>query len=209
MLRSCRGWRPFGDLVLALFVCGIMWLTGCASPPSPPEEVEFELPTATELQPGDTIRVDVFREPDFSGEFRINEQGAIRHPLMGSVVLAGLTVKEAEDRIVSELAERYLVEPRVVVSTEGTQRGRFVLLGEVKNPGVYPYPAGDTITLLEAIAKAGGFTAAASVDRVRLVRTTDEGSTSMRIRVSRVLSGREPDVEIQPNDVITIPEVRF
>lgn len=165
--------------------------------------------TRGRVQPGDEISVEVFREPDFSGTFRVNQDGLIRHPLMGSLQLEGLTAKEVEDKITADLAARFLVDPRVVVTLAHEQQSRIVLLGEVKRPGVYDYPVGESLTLLEAIAKAGGFTDLASVDRVRLVRSSNGDSESIRIRISRVLSGREQDVELQPNDVITVPEVRF
>ena len=173
------------------------------------EQDDIADPASALVQAGAEINVQVFREPDFSGTFVVNHDGLIRHPLMGSLRLAGMTLSEVEEKIVTELAARYLVDPRVVVTMQQTQQARIVLLGEIKRPGVYEYPVGETLTLLEAIAKAGGFTELASVDRVRLVRSDNGESRSSRIRVSRVLSGREQDVELQPNDVITVPEVRF
>lgn len=165
---------------------------------------------AHRVHAGDEIHLTVFREPDFSGVFRVDASGHIRHPFMGSFYVERLTIREVEEKIHGELAARYLVDPRVVVTVNRTQQQeRIVLLGEVRKPGVYPYPVGATMTLLEAIANAGGFTDMASVDRVRLVRTSNSRSESLRIRVSRLLDGREPDVDLQPNDVITVPEVRF
>lgn len=172
-------------------------------------EAETAAPEAVALQPGDAIKVEVFREPDCSGVFQIDQEGMIRHPLLGAMQLGGMTIKEAGKKIETELSANFLVDPRVVVSRERAPMYRIVLLGQVIKPGVYSYPMADKVTVLEAIATAGGLTELASADRTRLVRTTDGRTESIPIRVSRMLAGREPDVELRPNDVITVPEARF
>lgn len=87
-----------------------------------------------------------------------------------------------------------------------------VLLGEVKKPGVYPLPFGASLTLLQAIAEAGGFTELASPDRVRIVRRLPDGhQTTLRVRVSDLLKskGGKKDVPLEPNDVIMVDQVLF
>ncbi|HMP72066.1 MAG TPA: polysaccharide biosynthesis/export family protein [Kiritimatiellia bacterium] len=163
------------------------------------------------LRPGDQIDVQVFREPSFSGDFQINPEGAIRHPLLGSLTMAGMTVADAEARLITLLAADYLVNPRVVIRVTTARGHQFVLLGEVRSPGVYPLGVGESVTLLQAIANAGGFTELASPDRVRIVRRNNGETITMRVRVSDLLSGRgrEEDIPLQPNDVITVPEILF
>ena len=126
--------------------------------------------------------------------------------------LAGKTVKEAEAFVTRRLAKDYLVNPRVIIKVVAAQSAQIVVLGEVEKPGVYPLPFGDQLTLLQAIADAGGFTELASPDRVRIVRRTADGrQTTLRIRVSDLLDGKgkQQDVPLEPNDVIMVPEVVF
>ena len=164
------------------------------------------------LQAGDELDVQVFREPDLSGTFKLGAAGEIRHSLLGAVPLAGQTVAEAEAEISRRLARDYLVNPRVIVKLTSTQNAQIVLMGEVAKPGVYPLPFGGQMTLLQAIAGAGGFTELASPDRVSLVRRLpDGGQTTLKIRVSDLLGGKgkQPDVPLEPNDVIMVPQVFF
>jgi polysaccharide export outer membrane protein len=163
------------------------------------------------LQPGDEIDLQVFREPDFSGMFRLSPEGTIRHPLMGTLMLAGLSIKQIETQLVDELAERYLVNPSVIVQIKSAQGSQIVILGEVRKPGVYPLIRGDRLTLLQAIANAGGFTELASPDRVRIVRNAGGERSTIRVRVSELLSGRgrQQDIPLEPDDVIMVPEVIF
>lgn len=163
------------------------------------------------LQTGDEIDIQVYREPELSGAFKINPAGEIRHSLAGSIPLAGKTVAEAEEVFTRILAKDYLVQPRVIFKLLSTQSAQIVLMGEVKKPGVYPLPFGDKMTLLQAIAVAGGFTELASPDRVRVVRRLPDGTqTTLKVRVSDLLKGgRQQDIPLEPNDAIMVPEVVF
>jgi protein involved in polysaccharide export with SLBB domain len=164
------------------------------------------------LQPGDEVDLQIYREPEMSGVFRITPEGAIRHPLAGAMAVSGMTIQEAEAHIAKRLAKDYLVNPRVILKLVSAQSAQIVLLGEVKQPGVYPLPPGDSMTLLQAIAGAGGFTELASPDRILIVRKTPDGKqTTIRVRAASLLKGRgkQRDIPLEPNDVITVPEVRF
>lgn len=164
------------------------------------------------LQAGDEVDIQVYREPELSGIFKLGSSGDIRHSLVGPVPLAGMTAAEAEADFTARLAKDYLVNPRVIVKLHSLQSSQIVVLGEVKNPGVYPLPFGETMTLLQAIAGAGGFTDLARPDRVRIVRKTPDGRQStLQIRVSDLLrgQGKQRDVPLEPNDVITVPQVVF
>lgn len=163
------------------------------------------------LQTGDEIDIQVYREPELSGAFKINPAGEIRHSLAGAIPLAGKTVAEAEAVFTRILAKDYLVHPRVIFKLLSTQSSQIVLMGEVKKPGVYPLPFGETLTLLQAIASAGGFTELASPDRVRIVRRLPDGTqTTLKVRVSDLLKGgKQQDIPLEPNDAILVPEVVF
>lgn len=183
-----------------------------AEPDGPSAQEEAAPDSSYVLQAGDEIEIQVYREPDLSGAFRITPSGDIRHPLAGAVSLAGRTLKQAEADFTRILAKDYLVNPRVIFKMLSAQSSQIVLLGEVKKPGVYPLPVGEPMTLLQAVAGAGGFTDLASPDRVRIVRRLPDGrTTTLRVRVSRLLAGKRGhrDIPLEPNDVIMVPEVVF
>lgn len=163
------------------------------------------------LQPGDVVQLEVFREPELSGQFRLSPDGDIRHPLLGSVPLKGLSVSAAEEIIRTALAEKYLVNPRVLLKLDSTTATQILVLGEVRNPGVLTVPYGERLTLLEAIVRAGGFTPKAAPNRTTIVRQVDGRQTTLRVRVADLLSGRDGtrDIPLAPNDVITVPETWF
>lgn len=163
------------------------------------------------IQPGDAVAIDVYREPDLCGEFKIERDGTVAFPLLGKIELSGLTVKEAEKSLTQKLGKDYLVSPKVTIQLRQSVAHRVIVLGEVKAPGVYDIPSGETFTLLQAIAKAGGFSDIAALDRVRIVRIENNEEQSIRVRVSDILKGRAGarDVELRPNDVITVPETVF
>ena len=102
-----------------------------------------------------------------------------------------------------------MLNPKVIISILAAKTSHIVILGEVENPGVHPVPFGERITLLQAIAEAGGFTALANINRVNVVRTVNEREDSIQVRVSRIISGQDSDIELKPNDVIMVPEVIF
>lgn len=175
-------------------------------------ENEISVPPEGKLVPGDEIEVAVFREPDFSGTFTLDEQVAFRHPLLGEVVLSGLDLTDAEKKIQYLLAADFIVEPRVMLKLNREQVSlKVFIFGEVKSPGIYPMPEDGDITLLELIGLAGGFTELASPDRVRVVRKRDGETENLRVRVEELLSGKgnQSDLTLEPDDVVVVPQIIF
>jgi len=202
--------RALRVLALAgLLLCVTLGGTGCALGS---RRLQAELPDAPlMLQPGDTVHVEVFREPELSGSFRLTAEGVIRHPLLGDVALGGLAAAQAEAHLRDRLADNYLVNPRVILRVESSASMQVMVMGEVKRPGSIALEQGERLTLLEAISRAGGFTDAASVNRVRVVRTDNGRRRRIRVRVAKLLAGsnREENMILQPNDVVMIPEIWF
>jgi len=161
------------------------------------------------LSAGDEVLIDVFREPELSGRFRVEASGGIRHPILGAVDLGGLTASEAEQHVLDLLGARYMVNPQVMLHVVSSQAAQIVVLGEVKSPGVRPIPFNEPVTLLQVIAGAGGFTELASVNRVKIVRSTDGRQKQIRVRVASIIAGQEPDVSLEPNDVVMVPQTVF
>jgi polysaccharide export outer membrane protein len=115
------------------------------------------------LVPGDVIRLNIWREPDLTGEFLVHEDGAAVLPKLGSIHVIDYTPTELKTRVVEEYSKT-LRNP----SIEVVVLRRILISGEVSNVGVYPVDP--TMTLVEALALAGGPTPAARNDRVFLIR---------------------------------------
>ena len=206
--KKYRGLRYFFIPFLFLFLSGCAGLKQ-AGLPFAESSMELGSSEGYRLRPGDEVELRVYREPQLSGKFQIDASGLIRHPLCGSFQAAELTVEEAERLITELLGEKYLVNPKVMLSIVFAQGSHIVILGEVMTPGVHPVSFGQSITLLQAIAETGGFTDLASVNRVTVTRSVDGKEQSIRVRVSRLISGEEPDIQLKPNDVIMVPQVVF
>lgn len=154
-------------------------------------------PVTYRLGPGDQLRVLVFGEEQLTGEFRVDDQGRIAMPLIGSVQASGHSPKELEDEIAASLTKGdYLKTPHVTVEVIA-YRPIFVL-GEVTKPGQYPYQPG--MTFLTAVAVAGGFTYRAVEDFGTVVRTIDGKAVTGRVDQSSFLA---------PGDVVQVLERYF
>lgn len=172
-------------------------LTGCAPgrdlPPLPPASVAAEY----RLGPGDAVRLITFGEDQLTGEFRVSDGGTIALPLVGAVHAAGLTPSGLE-RAVAEALKRGNVLRNPSVSAEVIAYRPIFVLGEVNRPGQYPYQPG--MTVVTAVAVAGGFTYRAVESYASVLRTTD--GTAVEGRASR-------QTFVQPGDVVTVFERRF
>jgi len=147
------------------------------------------------LGTGDRLRITVFGEEDLSGEFEVDDTGSIALPLVGEVTAAKKTPRELERDVAAALADGYLVSPRV--SIEVLNYRPFFILGEVKDPGKYPYVNG--MTVLNAVAVAGGYTYRARKDQMVVVRGGENGQEIQAQESTPVL----------PGDIIRVPERLF
>jgi len=148
------------------------------------------------LGPTDRIRLKVYGEPDIIGEYEIDGGGQVSIPLAGHIKAAGATTPQLERLIASALAKGIVRDPRVNV--EIAQYRPYYILGEVKKSGEYPYRLG--LTVMDAVASAGGFTYRANENKVYLRRSgTDVEETH----------ALDAPVPIFPGDNIRVPERFF
>lgn len=148
------------------------------------------------LGPGDDLRLIVFGQQDLSGEFSVDGGGDVSLPLIGNVRAQGRTARELERDIAARLADGYVRDPRV--SVQVTEFRPFFILGEVRNPGQYPYV--DGMTALTAVAMAGGFTYRARQDFVLVTRGGDAERVERRAPVTTA---------VRPDDVLRVTERFF
>lgn len=172
-------------------------LAGCGGPGSDLPSLPVTDHASYGLGPGDQIRIITFGEDNLTGEFRVNDSGNIALPLVGAVHAAGLTSSELEAAVAEALRRGNLVHHPSVAVEVIAYRPIYVL-GEVNKPGQYPYQPG--MTVVTAVAVAGGFTYRAIEGYAAIVRTI--GGEAVEGRASR-------QAFVQPGDVITIFERRF
>jgi len=148
------------------------------------------------LGSGDQLRVTVFGHEDLSGEFFVDGSGTVSLPLIGQIKAGGQNARQIERKIVDMLKPDYLKNPRV--SVEVLNYRPFYIIGEVKNPGSYPFVSG--MKVINAIALAGGYTYRARENELLVSRASDPDRKKRPATHYTV---------ILPGDVIEVPERFF
>lgn len=152
-------------------------------------------PVEYRLGPGDQLRITVFNEPDLTGQYLVGSQGSIAYPLVGDVRAAGLTLEEFTQALQTAL-QAYIRTPNV--SVEVANYRPFFILGEVQRPGTYPYSA--NLTVLNAVATAGGFTYRANRSRVYIRHANSQEEQVVPLTIA---------TPVLPGDTIRIGERLF
>jgi protein involved in polysaccharide export with SLBB domain len=182
---------------LLLFVLAIAGISAGpsirASAQTPPAAASAERYV---LGPNDRIRLKVYGEPDITGEYEISSGGQVSIPLAGHIKAAGATTPQLERSIAAALAKGIVRDPRVNV--EIVQYRPYYILGEVKKSGEYPYRLG--LTVMDAVASAGGFTYRANESKVYLRRSGAGVEETYAL---------DAPVPVFPGDNIRIPERYF
>jgi polysaccharide export outer membrane protein len=123
------------------------------------------------------------------------------------VEFAGLRPREAQRTLTKKLQDGYLVSPQVIVTVKEWNSRRILVLGQVQKPGKVDYVP--RMTIMDAIAAAGGFTAVAAQNSVRLRRDVNGRGESSTFRVGDISEGRAPNVFLRPRDVLFVEERIF
>ncbi len=187
-------WHTRRRLLGALgFGAGSALLAACGTVPSTPDDVAQ--PTEYRLGAGDQLRITVFNEAELTGQYVVGSQGTIAYPLVGELEAAGLTVPEFTEALRAALLE-FIRQPNV--SVEVANYRPFFILGEVQRPGTYPYSA--NLTVLNAIATAGGFTYRANRSRVYIRHADEQEEHSYPLTIA---------TPVLPGDTVRIGERLF
>ena len=198
--------------LIALFFLQAAFVMAAPGPAQNPPSAPREAARAGNyrLSQGDVIAVKVFREPELDSQHRLSQDGTVNFPLLGSVALRGKTTDEAAAHLAALLDKDYLVRPQVTISVVTYTKQRFVVLGQVANPGTFSIPDEENLDLLGAIAAAGGFTRLADTGKVVLRRVTGGHEEAQTIDVRSLLNGKSgTTIKILPNDTITVGERVF
>ncbi len=178
---------------------GMLLFTGCQSTPvstGSSDIAERERVGDYRLGTDDEIRMTVFGHDDLSGQFIVSNNGTVSLPLIGDVEAAGLTITEFIQETETKLKAGYLREPRV--SAQVLNFRPYYILGEVNQPGEYPYSS--DLTVLKAIATAGGFTYRANKREVMIKEIDADAERKILLT---------PNTDIQPGDTVRVLERFF
>ena len=185
----------------AFVLVSLISIAGCADPiasgVAPAPAASNQLPTYSyNLSGGDRVRVVVFGDASLGGEFLVDGSGFVSLPLIGQVDVRGLTSEQLQKRIVARLADGYVKDPRVAVEVLTTRP--FYILGEVNKPGQYPFANG--LTVLGAVAQAGGFTYRAKTKEALIKHAGQDAERAYQVTAATLVA---------PGDTIRIKERWF
>jgi len=186
-------------LVAVLVLAGGVHSVFAQSDDAMPPAAQTALPGAEPayvLGIGDRVHLTVYGEADLSGDYDVGSTGIVALPLVGNVQAAGYSIHQFEEAVTSKLSQGYIKNPRV--NAQVTNYRPFFILGEVSKPGSYPYVNG--MTVLNAVALAGGFTYRAKEDGAVIVRANDP---------QKAEQPAPQDTRVKPGDVIRVPERFF
>jgi polysaccharide biosynthesis/export protein len=152
--------------------------------------------------------VVIFQEPDLEREVRITQEHTITLPLLGSIDVKGKTVRQAEEIIRARYDKDYLVNPQVNLTVLEYVESTVQVVGAVNSPGAVRFPPEQKLTLVEAIARAGGHARIADLRKVRLTRVKADGqSESFTVNVDELMKGGSDEQWVlTKGDVIFVPE---
>jgi protein involved in polysaccharide export with SLBB domain len=187
----------------------LLFTAGCVHNP-PPRALSQGganvLPDET-LGVDDVFDVRVIGEGELSTSYRIAVDGTIDFPYVGRIEVAGLRPGEVQRLLTSKLKDGYLVNPQVGVMVREWNSRKISVLGQVNKPGPVSYFP--KMTIVDAIAAAGGFTAVAAQNSVKLRREINGRAQGATFRVGDISEGRSPNVVLLPRDVLFVEERLF
>lgn len=196
-------------LLLPLFACTS---TKPAPGPTSTESAPAEAAPAAELfrvGPGDTISISVWRQDDFSTTAPVDPDGYIHYPHGFTTKVSGLTLPEIETAV-GNILTQYVVNPRVSVGTVSIASRKAHILGEVRSPGSITMNV--PMTILEAVASAGGYSTDAAANRILLIRREGDKITTSAVHLNLrdTNSGKfSPMTPLRANDIVYVPPSRI
>ena len=156
------------------------------------------------IGPFDKLHIDVFGVADLAREVQIDASGRLSFPLIGVVEAAGLTPGELAAAIEARLTGRFVRQPQVTVNLIETVSQVITVDGEVGEPGLYPV-IGD-MTLIRAVATAGGTTQLAGLENVVVFRTVEGQRYAGLYNLKAIRQGNYEDPQMYAGDVIVVSE---
>ena len=156
------------------------------------------------INPGDILEIVTWKEPDFTKEVIVRNDGKFSFPLLDDIRAENMTTIQVK-RIIEEGLSEYIDNPVVTVILKSPQSQKYYILGEIQNTGEYQITK--RLTILQAFAIAGGFTEWASKKEIILLRVEQGKQKIIRINYKNIIKGKDLDqnVLVKPDDTIIVP----
>jgi polysaccharide export outer membrane protein len=178
-------------------------LPNAAAPALPDMPTPGSVPVDYKIGPNDLLDIEVFGVSELKRQVRVNTTGHVSMPLVGLVPLAGLSPADAEAMLAVAYADKYLQDPQVSIFVREFTTQRITLDGALVKPGIYPLVG--QITLLRALAMAGGGAQMADMEKVMLFRITPEGQRLTETHdVMKIRKGEAADPLLQSEDMVVV-----
>jgi polysaccharide biosynthesis/export protein len=152
----------------------------------------------------DVLDVSVWKEAELTRSVPVRPDGKISMPLLNDVQAAGLTPQQLSAQITTEL-RKYITDPQVTVIVTAINSQRIYILGEVGRAGAYPLLP--SMTAIEALSSAGGFTPFARVKSIYILRMEDGKQVKYPLNYKNVIAGKAPqeNILLKAGDTIIVP----
>jgi polysaccharide biosynthesis/export protein len=177
--------------------------TAAAPAPAAPDTAAGQASTSYVIGPSDMLTVTVWKEPTLSGNILVRPDGMITVSLIGDVQAAGLTPLQLADQIATKL-KKFIQDPNVSVVVGEVRSKVIYLLGEVGKKGPVEMTSG--MTLLDAIAAAGGLTDYANAKKIYILRDQAGKHERIPVHYKEALKGDSQfNLILEPGDTIVVP----
>lgn len=206
----CRG------LLLLIVFASMGATSSTAQSVSSTEKIDPRKALVYRIATNDRIRVGVFQEPDLDMIARVDMKGTVNLPLLGVVKVTALTIPDAEKVIEDAYRDqRYLRNPQVTISVEEYTPREVSIQGQVNKPARYILPIEQTMSVLELVSKAGGFTSTAKGKAVTITRIHPDGTKEVfEEDVESIIKGKKRNNKkindnsliLLPGDIVYVPE---
>lgn len=206
--------RPGKALALVVSLTALAPMAGCADkrggpiPYSPSNFGTPDAPTVVPLGSGykitplDTLTIKVFKMPDLSGDFEVDLTGQISIPLIGSVTATDYTTAQLDEQLTKRLGAKYLENPDVSVGIKTSSTRSVTVDGAVAKAGGFPVLG--PVSLMQAVALAGGTTTEANLRRVAIFRQIEGKRQAAAFDLASIRRGEMEDPPVYAGDIVIV-----
>jgi polysaccharide export outer membrane protein len=157
------------------------------------------------IGPSDILAINVWKDTELSRNVTVRPDGKISLPLIGEMLVSGLTALKVQS-LLTERLKQFISQPQVSVIVQEMKSRTYIIVGKITKPG--SYPLGKPTTVLEAIAIAGGFVEFAKVNKLYVLRRSEDGAQiRLPFNYKKVVNGHDPteNVDLKNGDTIVVP----
>ncbi len=162
------------------------------------------IPVDYVIGPEDVLGVVFWREPEMSGDVTVRPDGRVSIPVIGEMRAAGLEPETLRQQILTA-ARKYITDPNIVVVVRAINSRKVFITGRVTTPGAHPIVG--PLTVMQAIALAGGLTEYADTKNIRVLREESTGTTTIKVNYRDISKGNNlaQNIQLRPGDTVVVP----